>query len=178
MFLTWYVEQSLGKRRIMEIYLNVIEFGPGIYGVTRAAEHYFGKHPSELNSLEAAYLASMVPSPVRRHKDWCTGQLSKNGERRLRRIHAIMHERGRIDTLDYETHKDAALVFDRREHPGEEACLAEVNSLLAASEGQRAVTGLLGEGPDPDEPDDPWVSSLPDVDVDEPIDTGDEGLEP
>ena len=48
LFLTWYVEQSLSKQRIMEIYLNVIEFGPGIYGVTRGASHYFGKTPAEL----------------------------------------------------------------------------------------------------------------------------------
>ena len=43
LFLTWYVEHHLTKERIMEIYFNVIEFGPGIYGIGRAARHYFGK---------------------------------------------------------------------------------------------------------------------------------------
>src|SRR5687767_1521952 len=70
MFLTWYVEQSLSKQRIMEVYLNVIEFGPGIYGITRAASHYFGKTPGELTPPEAVYLALMLPSPVRRHVNY------------------------------------------------------------------------------------------------------------
>ena len=45
LFLVWYLEQELSKERIMEIYLNAIEFGPGIYGIGAAARHYFGKQP-------------------------------------------------------------------------------------------------------------------------------------
>ena len=46
--LTWQVERTLAKRRILEIYLNVAEFGPGIYGVGAAAQAYFGKAPADL----------------------------------------------------------------------------------------------------------------------------------
>ena len=70
--LTWRMEQCISKRRIMELYLNMVEMGPGIYGVTRAADVYFGKPPQRLTPLDAAYLAMLTPSPRRyyyRHRD-------------------------------------------------------------------------------------------------------------
>jgi hypothetical protein len=145
MFLTWYLETGLTKARIMEIYLNIVELGPGIYGVTRAAEHYFGKHPRDLTLPEAAYLALMLPSPVRRHVHYCKGGLSPAFEIKLQRIMRIMFERGRIDELDYELWKDTELVFDDRERGSEGACLAEIQRLMEATQGQHAITGLLGD---------------------------------
>lgn len=62
-FLTTYLEQSLSKQEIMELYLNVIEFGPEVYGIRQAAQHYFGKGPEELTVAECAFLASILPSP-------------------------------------------------------------------------------------------------------------------
>ena len=144
--LTEYVERVLDKNRIMELYLNVIEFGPGIYGVVAAAEHYFGKHPQELNSLETAYLALMLPSPVRRHAYYCEGKLPAQFERKLRMIHGLMFSRGHIPETEYLMWKDAPLEFDPLRVVDRGACLAEIDGLLAASEGQRAVTGLLRGG--------------------------------
>jgi monofunctional biosynthetic peptidoglycan transglycosylase len=57
------MESVLGKQRIFEIYLNVIEWGDGIYGIGSASQHYFGKKPSNLAPEEAATLAAMIPSP-------------------------------------------------------------------------------------------------------------------
>jgi monofunctional biosynthetic peptidoglycan transglycosylase len=57
------LEKHLSKQRIFEIYLNVIEWGDGVYGVGPASQRYFGKHPSELKPEEAAILAGMIPSP-------------------------------------------------------------------------------------------------------------------
>lgn len=145
MVLTWYVESALSKRRIMEIYLNVIEFGPGIYGVTRAADHYFGKHPRDLSSLETAYLALMLPSPVRRHVHYCKDQLSPRMETKLRRIHGLMFSRGRIDETEYLLWKDAELIFDPSERGDEARCLGYIDRLLNATKGQKALTGLLRE---------------------------------
>jgi monofunctional glycosyltransferase len=59
------LERSLSKQRIFEIYLNVIEWGDGIYGVEPAARRYFGKSASELLPEEAAILAAMIPNPRR-----------------------------------------------------------------------------------------------------------------
>jgi monofunctional biosynthetic peptidoglycan transglycosylase len=57
------MEKHLGKQRIFEIYLNVIEWGDGVYGISGASQYYFGKSPGELSPEEAATLAAMIPSP-------------------------------------------------------------------------------------------------------------------
>ena len=65
----WYsvlMETFWSKRRIMEVYLNIIEFGDGIYGVQAASEYYFGHSASKLTKREAALLASVLPSPLKR----------------------------------------------------------------------------------------------------------------
>jgi monofunctional biosynthetic peptidoglycan transglycosylase len=62
-FLTYFLERTLPKRRILEIYLNVIEWGDGIYGAEAASQTYFGKPAANLAPQEAAYLAAMIPNP-------------------------------------------------------------------------------------------------------------------
>jgi len=57
------MEKFLSKRRIMEIYLNVIEWGDGIYGIEAASQHYFGKSANLLDAEQAAYLTAIVPGP-------------------------------------------------------------------------------------------------------------------
>ncbi len=145
LFLTWYVEQSLSKQRIMEVYLNVIEFGPGVYGVTRAAAHYFGKTPTELTPPEAAYLALMLPSPVRRHVHYCEGALAPAFQAKLRRLLGIMHSRGRLDPEIYDLWKDGGITFDAAELGSKRECHAEIGRLLAASGQQRSISGLLDD---------------------------------
>jgi len=61
--ITWRMEKVLSKRRILELYLNVVEWGDGIFGVEAASRHYFGKPSSELTPGEAARLASVLPNP-------------------------------------------------------------------------------------------------------------------
>ena len=61
--LTWQLERALSKRRILESYLNVVEFGPGVYGAEAASRRYFGKPAAELNADEAAHLAAGLPRP-------------------------------------------------------------------------------------------------------------------
>ena len=61
--ITMMIEHLLDKRRILEIYLNVIEWGDGIYGAEAAAQHYYGKPAADLEPEEAARLAAMIPSP-------------------------------------------------------------------------------------------------------------------
>ena len=59
------IETVWGKRRIVEVYLNVAEMGPGIYGAEAAARHWFGKSAADLTAREAARLAAILPSPRR-----------------------------------------------------------------------------------------------------------------
>jgi monofunctional biosynthetic peptidoglycan transglycosylase len=61
--ITWRMEKVLSKKRILELYLNLAEWGDGIFGVEVASRHYFGKSSSELTPEEAARLASVLPNP-------------------------------------------------------------------------------------------------------------------
>jgi monofunctional biosynthetic peptidoglycan transglycosylase len=61
--LTRQLERHLDKRRILELYLNVVELGPGIYGAEAAARHHFGVSAAQLTPAQAARLAAMLPRP-------------------------------------------------------------------------------------------------------------------
>lgn len=61
---TYFLEKELSKKRILEIYLNVIEWGDGVYGAEAASRTYFKKSASALTASEAAYLSAMIPSPL------------------------------------------------------------------------------------------------------------------
>jgi monofunctional glycosyltransferase len=63
------IEAAWPKRRILEIYLNIAELGPGVYGIPAASEQYFGKAPAELTDAEAALLAAVLPNPIRLRAD-------------------------------------------------------------------------------------------------------------
>jgi monofunctional biosynthetic peptidoglycan transglycosylase len=62
--ITYFMERSLSKCRILEIYLNVIEWGDGVYGAEAAAQTYFRKPAASLTPQEAAFLSAMIPSPL------------------------------------------------------------------------------------------------------------------
>jgi monofunctional biosynthetic peptidoglycan transglycosylase len=66
-FEAWFtalIELAWGKRWIMEVYLNVVEWGPGVYGAEAAARHYFHKPAEALNAEEAVRLAAALPDPL------------------------------------------------------------------------------------------------------------------
>jgi len=65
MLIAWEMERILGKRRILEIYLNVIEWGDGIYGAEAAARHYFGVSAASLNEEQAVFLSAIIPAPLK-----------------------------------------------------------------------------------------------------------------
>jgi len=88
--LTWRLENNLSKRRIIELYLNVAEWGDGIFGIGIAAQHYFGKPASALGPMEAARLAAVLPNP----RSWSPTGTSSYVENRSRRIYQIMVRRG------------------------------------------------------------------------------------
>jgi membrane peptidoglycan carboxypeptidase len=128
LFLTWYMEHSLTKERILEIYFNVIEFGPGIYGIGRAAHHYFGKPAKELLPQEAAWFSSILPNPKRRYEHFCRAAEALDGkwDNYVKRILRKVHERGRMSDEDYAKAIAGPLTFDRAEAPPEKDCLALV----------------------------------------------------
>ncbi|MCS6934038.1 MAG: monofunctional biosynthetic peptidoglycan transglycosylase [Chitinophagales bacterium] len=84
-YFTVLIELLWSKERILEVYLNVIEFGDGVYGVEAASQRYFKKPAAKLNSKEAARLAAVLPAPLRYSVD-------KPGAYVLRRQDHILHQ--------------------------------------------------------------------------------------
>ncbi len=70
------IERQYDKKQILERYMNVVEFGPNIFGIRAAARHYFGKAPSELHVLEASYLAHLLPNPKVYSRTFAQGSLT------------------------------------------------------------------------------------------------------
>ena len=64
-YFTFVIEICWSKERIIEVYLNVIEMGPGVYGAEAAAQYYFNKSASDLTKKEAATIAAILPNPIR-----------------------------------------------------------------------------------------------------------------
>ena len=80
----WELERALPKKRILELYLNVAEWGDGVFGAEAAARHHFGKSARDLSPEEAALLAAMLPSPRRYDPIRLTPYLSKRQTQILR----------------------------------------------------------------------------------------------
>ncbi len=87
-YFTVLIEVAWSKKRILEMYVNIAEFGPGIYGVGAASDVFFGKPPVELSDTEAALLAAVLPNPkqlrvdsptsyVRERQNWITKQMRR-----------------------------------------------------------------------------------------------------
>jgi monofunctional biosynthetic peptidoglycan transglycosylase len=83
------IETLWTKQRILEVYLNVAEFGPGIYGVEAASQRYFGKGADRLTEREAALLAAVLPSPRRYRVDQPGPWVKERRERIVRAMRAL-----------------------------------------------------------------------------------------
>ncbi|GEM_PF-501700 len=99
-FITWQVEKNLPKEKILELYLNVIEWGPDVWGLKEAANHYFGKDPSALSVLEAAFLVLIIPSPLKYHKFFEDGRVPAHFMKRIRELVDTLHSRGAVSDLE------------------------------------------------------------------------------
>ena len=92
-YFTVLIEWVWGKERIMEVYLNSIEMGDGIYGVEAVAQEHFGKHAKRLTKREAALIAASLPNPLKRDSGHPTPAMN-------RRSRAIMDLMGKIESFD------------------------------------------------------------------------------
>ncbi|OSM97450.1 monofunctional biosynthetic peptidoglycan transglycosylase [Lonsdalea populi] len=87
--LTTVMELTWSKRRILTVYLNIVEFGPGIFGVEEASRHFFHKSASRLTASEAALLASVLPNPIRFRVDRPSGYMIRRQQWVLRQMSQI-----------------------------------------------------------------------------------------
>jgi penicillin-binding protein 1A len=92
--LTIGLEATVPKARLLEIYLNVAEWGPGIHGIGPAARHYFGVDARALTPKQAAFLASIIPNPVRYHGMYARGALTEGWEQKVAELLLRLSEYG------------------------------------------------------------------------------------
>jgi penicillin-binding protein 1A len=97
--ITFLLESALGKDRIIEIYLNIIEWGPDLRGLRPAAHHYFGTEPQALTPAQMAFLVAIIPGPIKYQRSFAHGtpgpglrSLIDDLLAKLRSVHAIGEE--------------------------------------------------------------------------------------
>ena len=101
--MTWLIENLhvVSKDRIFEVYLNVIEWGPNVYGINEASWFYFKKRPADLNLKESIFLASIIPSPkYYRFSFEQNGKLKDCFLNYFKRVAEIMTRRNQISPSD------------------------------------------------------------------------------
>lgn len=110
--LTWRLEARLDKQQILERYLNIIELGPHMFGLTAAARHWFGAAPSDLSVRQAAFLAALTSEPTsmsrRVHR---AGGLDPDSAARVDVVLRAMRRDGKIDAAQLDAAKAAPLRF-------------------------------------------------------------------
>lgn len=97
--LTVALEATVPKQRLLEIYLNIVEWGPGVWGIGPAARHWFGKDARALTPKEAAFLASILPNPVLYHSMFARQAVSEAFEQR---VDTILRRLGEVGVLSAE----------------------------------------------------------------------------
>ncbi|HRZ79300.1 MAG TPA: biosynthetic peptidoglycan transglycosylase [bacterium] len=111
MLLAVELDSTFSKNRLLEMYLNMIEWAPGIFGISQAAHYYFDKSPYELTPLESAYLASVIPGPYKYHYQFLTDTVNDKWMSNLHRILNIMQENGHITFEQYVDALGNVIVF-------------------------------------------------------------------
>jgi hypothetical protein len=96
------IDSSLGKSRLLEIYLNVIEWGPDLYGLRPAAQHYFGKEPADLTPKQMAFLVSLIPGPLKYQRSFAGGTPTPFFEGLMVTLLAKLHAVGALSDDEYQ----------------------------------------------------------------------------
>jgi monofunctional glycosyltransferase len=152
--LTWRLEKTLSKRRILELYVNVAEWGDGIFGIGQAARHYYGVSAARLTARQASRLAAILPNPIL-YSPTASSRYVRN---RSSLIYAIMRKRG-IVVPDYrevmalapDTTAVDSVVIGVPESLLEQAALSDT-STIKAPEGDGTLPAGNGEEAHPETP--------------------------
>ncbi len=96
------IEKTLTKKEILEKYLNVVEFGKNIYGIKQAAQFYFKKSPADLDVVESAFMAMVLPSPIKYSQSYYKKELTGFARKRMSQIVQNLYQFHSIDQSEYE----------------------------------------------------------------------------
>lgn len=117
MALTLWIEDHVEKNKILETYLNVIEYGEGLYGIKKAAKFYFGKQPSQLNARESAFLAMLLPSPKKYAQSFRKKTLTQFASKTVNSILFKMLQGGIIGVDEYYSSLDSRFSWEKYAEP-------------------------------------------------------------
>ncbi|MBK6531837.1 MAG: transglycosylase domain-containing protein [Deltaproteobacteria bacterium] len=152
--LTWWLERSLDKRSILELYLNVVEFGPGIYGIGPAARFFFGREPNDLTVLQGIYLATLLPAPIPRYGMFERGAIGSGTLQQLRHIARSMAANRLITPAEAAAADHEGIAFRPRNSPVPGPQTVTVDP-LTTDEQALEMAQRLGVQVHPALPDDP-----------------------
>ena len=154
------LESALSKERILTLYLNVVEWGNGVYGIGAAAREHFGVHPSALSPAQSAILAAMLPSPRKRLPRLKGARLYRYASTILARMEAV----GRLDRERALKARQELSAFFGKALP--EKPTAQEEAEAEAEENSEAVPGAPTPEPTPEpsvEPDPPEAPPAPEA---------------
>ncbi len=109
--IVWQMEQRVSKDRILELYLNCIEYGPRIWGIVAASKTYFNKTPQELTLLESSFLMGLKPDPAYGFLQFRRGKLNKHWRKNLEHVLKRLREMDAIDDATLAVAMKEELVF-------------------------------------------------------------------
>lgn len=113
LFLSMELEDGFPKKKILEVYFNIAEWGEGIYGVQKASLHYFSKPVSALNAKEAAFLAILLPNPKKNSSSFRKKELTPFARRGIDRVLLRMVQAGYLSEEQRQVARNQALPFER-----------------------------------------------------------------
>lgn len=122
------LDRHVTKRKILETYFNMAEWGEGVYGIGAASRHYFGKHPSQLTPRESAFLAMLLPSPKKYSVSYRSKKLTPFANRMVRSI------LGKMAKARYITEEDRSIALSTPMSWEKDAVLDSPNSGTSESE--------------------------------------------
>lgn len=133
MALTLWIEDHASKDKILETYLNVIEYGENLYGIKDAAKFYFNKEPARLTARESAFLAMLLPSPKRYAQSFRKKQLTSFANRIIQSVLFKMLQGGYIGIEEYYDNLDSRFTWEKYVEPEpNEPTVIDPNSLEPA----------------------------------------------
>lgn len=101
--ITMELERTVSKAKILELYFNIVEWGPGTFGIAAASQRYFHKPAEALTAYEGASLAFMLPNPKRYRHSIESGELTSFAERRIGAILNRMYKTRKISEEEFST---------------------------------------------------------------------------
>lgn len=112
LYLSTYIEEKSDKNKILESYLNLIEYGKGIYGIENAAHYYFNKNAHNLNAKESAFLAMLLPNPKKYARSFYQKELTPFASTTIDSILLKMRLAGYISEVEYQNSLNSPLSFE------------------------------------------------------------------